>query len=99
MNDEALARYLTPLLSKHPAMLSELACSADLPMKSCLRSGAVLGVEAVLFEKLLAADDAELSKLLHLAAVGFWRRTMPSSPSCCTSLQSACTACARPCSG
>ena len=73
MNDEALARYLTPLLSKHPAMLSELACSADLPMKSCLRSGAVLGVEAVLFEKLLAADDAELSKLLHLAAVGVHR--------------------------
>ena len=70
MTTESLQEYFAPL-SKHPALLAELARSS---VDNCRRAAAVLGLDAVLAEKLPAADDAELSKLLHLAAVGVYRQ-------------------------
>ncbi len=67
---ESPAGYFAPL-SKHPALLAELVRSS---VDNSRRAAAVLGLEAVLAETLPAADDAELSELLHLAAIGACRQ-------------------------
>jgi hypothetical protein len=71
--DEVTANYFTPL-SKHPALVAELVRSPDIPVETCRRAAAVLGLEEVLAEKLPAADGDELSDLLHLAAFGVCRQ-------------------------
>jgi hypothetical protein len=64
-HDITLSKYFKPLAS-HPALVSELVLLADEP-DGCL-AAALLGLEAVLVEKLPAFGVGEVSGLLRLAA-------------------------------
>jgi hypothetical protein len=66
-SDVILSKYFKPLAS-HPALLSELVLSADVPRWESVKAAALLGLEAVLVEKLPAARVGEVSGLLRLAA-------------------------------